>query len=80
MLTVSPCGWRAGGIKGGTSVGETDELGNRAVVDRFHVKNLHATVLQQLGLDPNALSYFYAGLDQKLVGVEGAEPIQQIIA
>ena len=73
--------WMAGGgIKGGVSVGETDELGNRAEVDRFHVKNLHATILQQLGLDPNALSYFHAGLDQKLVGVEGAEPIHQIVA
>lgn len=73
--------WMAGGgIKGGVSVGETDELGARAVSDRFHVKNLHATVLQQLGLDPDNLSYFYGGLDQKLVGVEGADPIHQIIA
>ncbi len=72
--------WLAGGgIKGGTSVGETDELGAQAVRDRFHVKHLHATVLQQLGLCPNRLSYFYGGLDQKLVGVEGAEPIRQII-
>ncbi|QOV88706.1 DUF1501 domain-containing protein [Humisphaera borealis] len=73
--------WMAGGgIKGGVSVGETDELGSQAVVDRFHVKNLHATVLQQMGLDPNHLSYFYNGLDQKLVGVEGADPITKIIA
>jgi hypothetical protein len=73
--------WLAGGgIKGGVSVGTTDELGNFAVDDRFHVKNLHATVLHQMGLDPNKLSYFYGGLDQKLVGVEGAEPIKQIIA
>ncbi len=73
--------WMAGGgIKGGTSVGETDELGARAVRDRFHVKNLHATILTQLGLDPNTLSYFYGGLDQKLVGVEGADPIHQVIA
>jgi hypothetical protein len=73
--------WLAGGgIKGGTSVGETDELGSAAVKDRFHVKHLHATVLQQLGLGPNRLAYFYGGLDQKLVGVEGAEPIRQIIA
>ena len=73
--------WMAGGgIKGGTSVGATDELGNNAVEDRFHVKNLHATALQQMGLDPNALSYFYGGLDQSLVGVEGAEPIHQIVA
>lgn len=73
--------WLAGGgIKGGVSVGETDELGSAAVSDRFHVKHLHATVLRQMGLDPNGLSYFYKGLDQKLVGVEGAEPIHQIIA
>ncbi len=38
--------------QGGLSVGETDEIGARAVADRFHVKNLHATVLQQMGLDP----------------------------
>ena len=73
--------WMAGGgIKGGTTVGETDELGNAAVTDRFHVKHLHATILHQLGVDPNRLSYFYNGLDQRLVGVEGAEPIRQIIA
>jgi hypothetical protein len=72
--------WLAGGgIQGGTSVGATDELGAAAVENRFHVRNLHATVLTQLGLDPNHLSYFYGGLDQKLVGVEGAEPIRQII-
>ena len=66
-------------LKGGVSVGETDELGSAAVTDRFHVKNLHATVLHQMGLDPNKLAYFYGGLDQKLVGVEGAEPIRKII-
>ena len=72
--------WMAGGgIKGGVSVGETDELGSAAVSDRLHVKNLHATVLHQMGLDPNKLTYFYGGLDQKLVGVEGAESIRQII-
>jgi hypothetical protein len=72
--------WLAGGgIKGGLSVGETDELGSAAVTHRFHVKHLHATILNQMGLDPNRLAYFYNGLDQKLVGVEGAEPIKQII-
>jgi hypothetical protein len=72
--------WLAGGgIKGGVSVGETDELGSAAVTDRCHVKQLHATILNQMGLDPNKLTYFYNGLDQKLVGVEGAEPIKKII-
>ncbi|QDU64263.1 hypothetical protein Pan216_51520 [Planctomycetes bacterium Pan216] len=73
--------WMAGGgIKGGQSVGRTDELGSAAVERRLHVKHLHATILHQLGLDPNALTYFYAGLDQKLVGVEGAEPIAELIS
>ena len=73
--------WMAGGgIKGGVSIGETDELGATGVDRRFHVKHLHATALACLGLDPNHLTYFYAGLDQKLVGVEGAEPIRELIA
>lgn len=73
--------WMAGGgIKGGVSVGTTDELGAAAVDKPFHVKRLHATILNQLGLDPNRLAYFYSGLDQKLVGVEHVEPIKEVIA
>lgn len=72
--------WTAGGgVKGGTSVGATDELGAAAVEKPFHVKRLHATILNQMGMDPNRLSYFYGGLDQKLVGVEHTEPIHEII-
>src|SRR5205085_184105 len=72
--------WMAGGgVKGGVSVGQTDELGGAAVEDPFKVKHLHATILNQMGVDPNRLTYFYGGLNQKLVGVEGAEPIRQII-
>jgi hypothetical protein len=72
--------WMAGGgIKGGQSIGTTDELGSKAVEKPFHVKHLHATVLNQMGLDPNKLSYFYGGLDQKLVGVEHVEPIKEVI-
>jgi hypothetical protein len=73
--------WVAGGsVKGGESIGQTDELGSTAVEDPLHVKHLHATILHQMGMDPNRLTYFYGGLNQKLVGVEGAEPIHQIIA
>ncbi len=73
--------WLAGGgIPGGVSLGQTDEMGNFAVEDRLHVRRIHATVLHQLGLDPNKLSFFHGGLDQRLVGVEGAEPIDQLIA
>ncbi len=72
--------WMAGGgIPGGVSVGATDELGSIAVEDRFHVKHLHATILWQLGLDPNRLTYRHGGLDRRLVGVEGAAPIGRLV-
>ncbi|HLQ36518.1 MAG TPA: DUF1501 domain-containing protein, partial [Planctomycetota bacterium] len=72
--------WLAGGgIPGGVSVGATDELGNRAVEQPFHVKHLHATILTQLGLDPNRLAFPFAGLAQRLVGTEGAQPIRALV-
>ena len=45
-----------------------------------HVKNLQATILHLMGMDPNNLTYFHNGLDESLVGVEGAEPIRQVLA
>ena len=73
--------WMAGGgIKGGVSIGQTDELGSVAVERPLQVKNLHATILHQMGIDPNNLSFFHAGLDEKLVGVEGADPISELIS
>ncbi len=73
--------WLAGGgIKGGQSIGATDELGSAAVERPLHVRHLHATILNRLGLDPNRLAYFHSGLDQKLVGVEHTEPIHEILA
>ena len=72
--------WMAGGgIRGGQSVGKTDDLGSAAVEHPFHVRNLHATILHQLGIEPERLTYFYGGLEQKLVGVEGAPVIRQIV-
>jgi hypothetical protein len=67
-------------VKGGTSYGETDDLGHEAVVDRHHVRDLHATILHLMGLDPERLTYFYGGLDQKLTGVQPARQIQGILA
>lgn len=69
-----------GGIRGGTSHGETDDLGHEAVIDRHHVRDLHATILHLMGLDPHRLTYFYGGLDQKLTGVEEPQVIRQILA
>jgi len=73
--------WMAGGgVKAGTSYGETDELGERAVVERHHLRDLHATILQLMGLDYRQLTYFYGGLDNKLTGVEEAEVMRGILA
>ena len=55
------------------------EWENKVVLQRSvsYFKSLHATVLNQMGIDPNRLSYFYNGLNQKLVGVVPVEPIQK---
>lgn len=73
--------WLAGaGVKGGTSYGETDELGQEAVVNRHHLRDLHATILHLMGLDHRKLTYFYGGLENKLTGVQEAEIIRGILA
>jgi hypothetical protein len=63
--------WLAGaGVKGGQALGATDELGFRAVAERCHVSDLHATILHLMGLDHERLTYLYQGLDQRLTGVQ----------
>ena len=51
--------------------GETDDFGFRAVQDRVHVHDLHATMLHLLGLDHERLTYRYAGRDFRLTDVSG---------
>jgi hypothetical protein len=64
--------WLAGaGIKGGTSYGETDEVGFKAVVDRTSVHDLHATMLHLLGVDHKRLTYFHSGRRYRLTDVAG---------
>lgn len=73
--------WLAGGgVRGGTSHGETDELGQEAAVDRHHLRDLHATILHLMGTDHERLTYFHGGLENKLTGVVEAAPIRPIIA
>ncbi len=69
-----------GGVKGWTRYGETDEFGHEAVVNRRHIRDLHATILHLTGLDPHHLTDFYGGLDHKLTGVQEAHVIQEILA
>ena len=60
-----------GGIKGGMSYGETDEFGMRAVKNRVHVHDLHATILHLMGLDHERLTFRYSGRDFRLTDVSG---------
>lgn len=62
--------WMAGGgIRGGKVVGATDEFGFAAVEDKVHVNDLHATILELLGLDHMKLTYFFEGLERRATGV-----------
>lgn len=60
-----------GGVKGGHSHGETDDLGYEAVLDKVHIHDLHATMLHLLGLDHERLTYRYAGRDFRLTDAHG---------
>ena len=64
--------WMAGGgIKGGHIHGATDEFGYSAVENRVSVPDLHATILNQLGLDHEQLTYRFTGRDYRLTDVSG---------
>jgi uncharacterized protein (DUF1501 family) len=61
--------WMAGGgTKRGFDYGETDDLGYFITKDKMTVRDLQATVLFSLGLDPHKLYYPYQGLNQRLIG------------
>ncbi len=73
--------WLAGaGVRGGQAIGATDDLGFKAVENRCHVSDLHATVLHLMGLDHTRLSYRHLGLDQRLTGVEEHRVMREALA
>jgi hypothetical protein len=73
--------WLAGGgVRAGVHYGATDEIGHKAAVDKVHVRDFHATLLALLGLDHEALSFRFQGLDQRLTGVEHCRVIREIMA
>jgi hypothetical protein len=64
--------WMAGGgIKGGKVIGSTDEIGLRAVEDKCHVHDVHATMLSLMGLDPWKLTYLFQGRQMRLIDIGG---------
>jgi hypothetical protein len=72
--------WVAGGgFKSGFSHGVTDDIGHMAVEDKVHMHDLHATILHQLGLDHEKLTFRHAGRDFRLTDVHG-HVVKEIIA
>ena len=72
--------WMAGGgVKGGQTIGKTDEIGLHAVEDRLHVHDLHATILYLLGIDNMKLTYLHKGRPERPTINEG-EPCLKLLA
>jgi hypothetical protein len=67
------------GVKKGLSYGETDEYCYNITKDPVHVRDLHATILHQLGINHQELTYPFQGLDQKLTGVEPARVVHDLL-
>jgi uncharacterized protein (DUF1501 family) len=74
--------WLAGGgVKPGMAYGATDPVGLRAAEDPVHIKRFHATLLHLLGLDPQSLSFFHNGLDERLIGpTDDVRVVSEILA
>jgi len=73
--------WMAGGgTKAGITYGETDDFSYNIVKDPVHVRDLHATILRQFGIDHQKLTFKFQGLDQKLTGVIPAKVVSELLA
>ena len=71
--------WMAGGgVKGGRVVGATDAIGLQAVDKPYHLRDIHTTILNQLGLDQHTLTYPHLGRNERLTFVEG-KVIREIV-
>ena len=66
-------------MRGGVAHGATDDFGFQAVTDKVHVHDLHATILHQMGLDHERLTYRYAGRDFRLTDVHG-QVVRELLA
>ncbi len=72
--------WMAGGgVRGGQVVGATDAIGLRAIEQPHHFRDIHATILHQLGLDQRRLTYPHLGREERLTFVEG-QVIRELVS
>lgn len=67
-----------GGFRGGMTFGETDDFGNSVVSDPLNIHDIHATLLHQMGLDHERLTFRHGGRDQRLTDVHG-RVVQQLL-
>lgn len=75
------CMWLAGGgIKSGIVHGETDDFSYNVVEAPVNVNDVNATILYCLGIQPDKFTFKFQGLDQRLIGVEGAQPVKALLA
>ncbi len=73
--------WMAGaGIRSGYTYGATDDFSYNVAENPVHVRDLHATALNRLGVDHERFTYRFQGLDFRLTGVEEARVVQEIIS
>jgi hypothetical protein len=73
--------WLAGGgVKAGLTYGATDDFSYNIAENPVHVRDLHATILHLLGINHEALTFRYQGLDFRLTGVEKANVVKSILA
>ena len=72
--------WLAGGgVKRGFEYGKTDDFCYNIVENPVHIRDLNATILNQLGIDHTQLTFQYQGLDERLTGVEPARVISEVL-
>jgi hypothetical protein len=72
--------WFAGGgVKGGTVIGQTNDLGYKAVQDVYRIRDVHATVLHLMGLNDVRLTHYHAGRNRRLTDT-GGNVISQVLA
>ncbi len=73
--------WMAGGgIKGGVSVGETDDFSYNIAERPVHINDVNATILHCMGIQHEKFTFSFQGLDQRLTGVEAAAAVKEVLA
>ena len=72
--------WMAGGnVRGGATAGQTDEYSLRSVGAPIHIRDVHATILDLMGLDDERLTYTHAGRVRRLTDI-GGQTLKPLIA